>query len=120
MPGGKRRLKGLFTGGLQVGGSASPGDFMKHVLAGSVTGTVGSMGAVAGSTTCAVIAITGLTASHILVASEEMGSGNACMVFKGAKAGAGQASFQWAYVAGSGLGAVASYAPTIRFIATQV
>ena len=120
MPGGKLRLKGLFTGGIQVGGTASPGDYIKHLIAGSVTGTVGSMGAVAGSTTCAVIAITGITASHLLIATEEMGTGNACMALTKAVAGAGQASFQWAYIAGSGLGATASYAPTINFLAAQV
>ena len=120
MPGGKHRLKSLFTGGLQVGGTASPGDFITHLLAGSVTGTVGSMGAVTGSNTCAVIAITGLTASHLLIATEEFGTGNACMALVRAVAGAGQASFQWAYIAGSGAGATASYAPTINFFAAQV
>ena len=73
MPGGKMRLKGLFTGGIQVGtlgtGGASPGDYLKHILAGSVAVNVGAVGAVGGSTVCEVATISGMTASHILIAN---------------------------------------------------
>jgi len=76
-------------------------------------------GGVPASTTCAVLTITALTASHALIAVEQFGTGNASMALTGAVAGAGQASFQWTYVAGSGGGAVASYSPTIRYVAFQ-
>ena len=119
----KERMKSLFTGGLQVGvlgtGGASPGTFVKHIVAGSLTVNVGSVGAVGGSTVCEVGTIAGLTASHVILAQEVQATQNACLALMAAKAGAGQASFVWAYTGGSGLGVAASHAATIGFIAAQ-
>ena len=116
MPGGKLRLKGLFTGGAQVG---TTGDYIKHILAGSLAINVGSIGGgtVAGSTVCEVGTISNLTASHAMVATERFGSRNACVVFVGALTGVGQASFVWMHGAGSGAGTAASHAATLDYFA---
>ena len=114
MPGGKLRLKGLFTGGAQVGDT---GNYIKHILAGSLAINVGSVGGVAGSTVCEVGTITNLTASHAMVVSERHGTGNACLVVAGAKAGVGTASFTWTYISGCGLGVAASHAATLDYFA---
>jgi hypothetical protein len=114
MPGGKRRLKGVYTGGLQVG---SGGTYAKQILAGSATVEVGSIGLVAGSTVCEVVTISGLTASHIIVA--DMITGNACTVLRRIVAGAGQASLHWAYIAGSGLEAASQTTSTFQYIAVK-
>ena len=114
MPGGKRRLKGLFTGGLQVG---TDGTYAKQILAGSATVEVGSIGTVAGSNVCEVVTITGLTASHVIVAN--MISGNACTMLRKIQAGAGQASLTWGYIAGSGLGAASQTTSTFQYIAVK-
>ena len=114
MPGGKLRLKGLFTGGAQVGNT---GNYIKHILAGSLAINVGSVGAISGSTVCAVGTITNLTASHALVATEVHGTGNACLVLALAKTGVDQASFTWAYTGGSSAGVAASHAATLNYFA---
>ena len=116
MPGGKLRLKGLFTGGAQVGAT---GDYFKHALIGSLVVNVGSVGTVAGSTVCEVGTISNLTASHVLLVTEVHGTGNACLVLAQAKAGVGQASFTWAYTAGSAIGVAASHAATVNYLAFQ-
>ena len=119
MPGGKRRLLGLFTAGLKVGGGATSGTHMKHVLAGSLSLAVASIGAVTASTTCAVGTITGLTASHSLIAMEQHSTLNASTILSGAEAGVDQASFTWTYAAGSGAGAAAEHTATVRYIAVR-
>ena len=119
MPGGKRRLLGLFTTGLKVGGGATSGTHLKHVLAGSLSINVASIGAVLASTTCAVGTITGLTASHSLVAMEQHSTINASKILSGAEAGAGQASFTWTYIAGCGGGAAAEHTATLRYFAVR-
>ena len=107
MPGGKMRLKGLFTGGLQVG---SDGDYAKQVMSGSVSFECGSIGAgLEGSTVCEVVTILGLTASHILVA--QVTSGNTCTILRQSVAGAGQASFHFSYLGACG-GSAASQTTT--------
>ena len=116
MPGGKLRLKGLFTGGIQVG---TTGDYAKHILAGSLTVNVGSVTG-AGSTVCEVGTITGLTASHIIMVNERFSSLNACLALAGARAGAGTASFNWVYTAGSALGTAASHAAVVEYLAVKV
>ena len=114
MPGGKRRLPGRFTGGIIVGDT---GTYAKHILAGSATVEVGSIGTVAGSNVCEVVTITGLTASHVIVAN--MITGNACTVLIKAQAGAGQASLTWGYIAGSGLGAASQTTSTFQYLAVK-
>ena len=114
MPGGKLRLKGLFTGGAQVGAT---GNYVKHILAGSLAINVGSVGVVGGSTVCEVGTITNITASHAMVVSERHSTRNACLVMAGAEAGAGTASFTWAYTGGSSAGVAASHAATLDYFA---
>ena len=113
MPGGKLRLKGLFTGGAQVGDT---GNYIKHILAGSLAINVGSATGT-GSTVCEVGTITNLTASHAMVVSERHSTRNACLVVAGAQAGAGTASFTWAYTGGSGGDIAASHAATLDYFA---
>ena len=120
----KWRLPILITSRLTLGNldnatGASPGTTILHLIAGSVSVNVGSVGAVAGSTVSEVATIPGLTASHALVANEEQGTQNACLLLQSSKAGAGQASLTWAYTAGSALATAASHAATIRFIAAK-
>jgi len=117
MPGGKQKLLGLFTKGLKIGGGATSGTHLKHVLAGSISLDVASIGAVQASTTCVVGTITGLTASHHLVALEQFDTLNASALLSAAKAGVGQASFMWTYAAGSGGGDAAEHTATVLYFA---
>lgn len=115
MPGGKQRLKGLFTGFLQLGGT---GTVLKHALAGSAILEVGSIagGVTGGSNVCEVVTIANLTASHILVAT--IASGNACTTLFRAVPGVGQASFFW-HLAGCA-GTASQTTTRIQYIAAQV
>lgn len=116
----KQRMKSLFTGGLTVGQlaqGASPGTYIKHIVAGSATFECGSIGAVGGSSVCEVVTMPGLTASHAIAVSVR--TGNACTVFQRSNAGAGQASLFFSYVGGSGLGAASQTTTTIDYLGWQ-
>ena len=117
MPGGKLRLKGLFTGGMQV---SATGTYIKDVLAGSVVFECGSLnlGASGASGVCEVVTIAGLTASHILQATTLVG--NACTILRLAKPGVGQASFFYTTVAASMAGIASQTTTTIQYIAFKV
>ncbi|MHA2062948.1 MAG: hypothetical protein ACXABY_01060 [Candidatus Thorarchaeota archaeon] len=101
MPGGKRRLKQLFTGNMQVGGD---GTSISEVLSGSVAfATAGCAGtAVHGACSVAEVTIAGLNSCAIMIANAEDMS--ACFTFSGVLAGDGQASVVYRY---SGCGASA-------------
>ena len=117
MPGGKLRLKGLFTGGQQVGGT---GTYVKHVLAGSVVVEAPSINqsVIAGSSASVFATISGLTASHIMVA--RVVTGNACTVLGKVLSGAGSANFTFQSVAGCGAGLASQTTTTINYLAFQV
>lgn len=115
MPGGKVRLKGLYTGGQQVGAT---GTWVKEVLSGSVVVEAPSIGLVAGSSASLFVTIANMTASHVIVAVQA--TGNACTVLNKAATGAGSALFTWAYVAGSGLAAASQTTTQINYLAFKV
>jgi hypothetical protein len=117
MPGGKARLASLLTSGLKVG-SASTDTYMKSILAGSVTFTGPAFDAgIGGSTATCQADITGITASHTLVVTAQDIS--PCMTIIGACAGAGNASFVFAYTSASGGEAACTKTTIIKYIAVK-
>ena len=117
MPAGKARLKNLLTGGLVVG-SASTDTHIKAILAGSISFTGPAFdGGDAGSQEISEATISGLSASHALIATPEAIS--PCIALVAACAGAGKASFVFGYTAGSGGGAAAAATTVISYIAVR-
>ena len=118
MPGGKRRLRQLFTSALKVG-TASEGTWIKDIMGGSVTVTTPVFtGTTTGSIASTNATITGLTASHTLLATVNSGCAQSgCIVFAGACAMLNSANFYWAYIAACGGPAVAAGTVTMRYLA---
>jgi len=117
MPAGKSRLMSLLTGGLKVG-SASTDTFIKEILAGSVslTGPAFDNGIGASTATCQAN-ITGITASHTLVAMPQDIS--PCMTIIAACAGAGNASFVFGFMAASSGCNATAKTTIIKYIAIK-
>jgi hypothetical protein len=98
MPGGKRRLKQVLTGGLQVG---AVGDYFDQILSGSVSVSVpGFAGTVSPSTETVEVTLANLGASDRLAVTPDIDM-SACAIIHSVRAGAGQASMVFRY-AGSG------------------
>ena len=118
MPGGKRKLKMLLTGGLQVGTSTCS-THIKDIMAGSVSITTPVFtGGTTGSTACVSGAILGLTASHTLLATpNSVCAMGGCIVFAGACPGAEAANFYFSYIAACGGEAVVGKTVTMRYLA---
>ena len=117
MPGGKRRLKFLFTTGIQVGAN---GQSLKSILTGSVSVTAPAFNAGdAASTDTASATIANLTASHLLLAMPDQAM-SGCITLVSACPGAGAASFTFATIAGSGGGTATAKATIVRYIAAQL
>lgn len=113
MPGGKRRLKHLFTTGIEVSQDGNGADFTE-ILAGSTTVTAPSFaaGSTAGSTEDVNVAIAQLTAAHYFLATP--GSAMpANAVFLRANAGAGSAVFTFMH---TGSAAVAETAVVFDYM----
>lgn len=112
MPGGKDRLKQVFTSGEQIGAN---GTFHDQILAGSVSATVaGFAGTSSPSTETSEVTIANLGACDILLAQADLTGLSACVVLQAALAGAGQASLVWRY---SGSGAsMDGFTATVRYI----
>jgi len=115
MPGGKRKLKQLFTSQMQMGAN---GTAVSQILAGSVafTGGVwpGGGDTVTGSPVTVEVTISNLAEGDVILGS--VSAISACTDFRGEiLAGTGQASLILRY-AGSGA-SVDPYTGTLRYIA---
>ena len=118
MPGGKRRLKMLMTSGIKVG-SASESTFIKDIMAGSVSiSTPIFTGGTPGSVASAAATITGMTASHTMLAGpHSVCAMGGCIVYAGACPYSGGANFYFGYLAACGGEAVVAKTVTMRYLA---
>ena len=119
MPGGKRKLKQLFTSGMQVGNSGNE-TFVTEIIAGSVGfATAGCADtAVSGACSVAEVTITGLSPCSMMIGNAEDMS--ACFTYSAVIAGDGQASVVYRYAGcGASVDARAS-GGVLRFIAFGV
>ncbi|KKM77124.1 hypothetical protein LCGC14_1373190 [marine sediment metagenome] len=116
MPGGKQRLPGQFTGGI-IAGPGSVRDRLSGIFAGSVAVESPSFdGGDAGSRENSSITVTGLDASHIVVAIPASMPG-ACVALISACAISDAIEATWGYIAGSGGAAAAASQVTLNYIA---
>jgi hypothetical protein len=116
MPGGKRRLKQVLVGGLQVG---ADGTNLTEIISGSVGFATSGCADTTVQTACLVAEVTidGLNSCAIMLANAEGMS--ACYRYDGVLAGDGQASVVYRY---SGCGAsvdprTGTTGGTLRYIA---
>jgi len=118
MPGGKRRLRMLMVTGFKVG-SASESTWVKDIMAGSVSiSTPIFTGGTTGSVASSNATITGMTASHTLLAGpNSVCTMGGCIVYAGACALSNAANFYFGYLAGSGGEAVTAKTVTMRYLA---
>ena len=118
MPGGKRRLKQLFTAGMQIGAT---GINTTQILSGSVAFATSGCAATAVDNACLIaeVTISDLNSCDIMLGSVWGMSG--CFMFNGEiLAGDGQASLVYRY-AGCGASVDARTAGgTLRYIAFQI
>ena len=116
MPGGKRKLKQLFTTGMQIGAN---GVNIKQILTGSVGFATTGCASTTVDNACMVAeaTITNLSACDMIIGS--VWGMSACLMYNGEiRAGAGQASIVYRY---AGCGAsVDSYTGTLRYIAFKL
>jgi len=116
MPGGKKRLPGRFTSGIIVG-SASVRERVTSIFAGSVSVESPSYDAgAAGSRENVSATVTGLDASHLVLATAASMPG-ACVVLLSACAISDAIETTWGYIAGSGGAAAAASQITLNYIA---
>ena len=116
MPGGKRRLKQLFTGGMKIGAT---GINSKKILSGSVSFATTGCADTTVTNACSVAeaTITNLGPCDIMLGT--VWGMSACFMFNGeVLAGDGQASIVYRY-AGCG-GSADSSTATLRYIAFQI
>ncbi len=116
MPGGKQRLIARLTGGI-IAGPGSTRDRVSGIFAGSVSVESPSFDAgAAGSRENLSATVTGLDASHLVVAIPASMPG-ACVALISACAIENAIETTWGYIAGSGGGAAAASPVTLQYIA---
>ena len=116
MPAEKSRLPLRLVGGLWLT-SGSVSNRITELRAGSVLISSPSFGAgAAGSRAAVAVAVTGLTASHLVVATPGSMPG-ACVALISACTIADSIETTWGYIAASGGGAAAGCQVTLNYIA---